>query len=320
RAAAASADSVGVENQNGKKIILHKLDPKDNYYSIGRRYNIKPNVIIQYNNNAALRVGGIIKVPTETPFDQQTATATPATTQPAVTQPIAQQPKPVATQPAAQQTKPVVPPVVQENRPVATQPVTPQSAQQTQAKPDTTIPGTQQYKVSAGETLFAIAKRFNTNVEDIIAINKLTSNYLSPGQVLRVRTNNPVPPAPAADTRIVATQDSTLPVSTDSAATARPNRYGLYEKNEKGVATWIDDTTLDPNKKLVLHRTAPIGTVIKIINPMTNRTTFAKVVGRFTENEATKDVVIVMTKNVAESLGALDKRFHVNLSYGTPNE
>src|SRR6201999_4170440 len=24
-------DSVGVENQNGKKVILHKLDPKDNY-------------------------------------------------------------------------------------------------------------------------------------------------------------------------------------------------------------------------------------------------------------------------------------------------
>ena len=98
------------------------------------------------------------------------------------------------------------------------------------------------------------------------------------------------------------------------------NRFGLYEKNEKGVATWIDDASLDPNKKLVLHRTAPIGTVIKITNPMTNRTTFAKVVGRFTDNESTKDVIIVMTKNVADSLGALDKRIHVNISYGSPGE
>jgi rare lipoprotein A (peptidoglycan hydrolase) len=71
---------------------------------------------------------------------------------------------------------------------------------------------------------------------------------------------------------------------------------------------------------LVLHRTAPIGTVIKITNIMTNRTTFAKVVGRFTDSEQTKDVIIVMTKNVAQSLGALDKRFQVNLSYGAPNE
>ena len=25
-------DSVGVENQNGKKVILHKVDPKETYY------------------------------------------------------------------------------------------------------------------------------------------------------------------------------------------------------------------------------------------------------------------------------------------------
>ena len=93
----------------------------------------------------------------------------------------------------------------------------------------------------------------------------------------------------------------------------------LYEKDEKGAATWMDDPSFDPNKKLVLHRTAPIGTVIKITNPMTNRTTFAKVVGTFTDSEATKDVILVVTKNVAESLGVLDKRFHVNISYGVPN-
>ena len=37
-------------------------------------------------------------------------------------------------------------------------------------------------------------------------------------------------------------------------------------------------------------------------------------------DEATKDAIIVMTKNVAESIGALDKRTHVNISYGSPNE
>jgi hypothetical protein len=77
---------------------------------------------------------------------------------------------------------------------------------------------------------------------------------------------------------------------------------------------------LDPSKKLALHRTAPIGTVIKITNPMTGKTTFAKVVGRFTDSESTKDAIIVVTKNVSESIGALDKRVHVNISYGSPNE
>ncbi len=53
---------------------------------------------------------------------------------------------------------------------------------------------------------------------------------------------------------------------------------------------------------------------------MNGKSTFAKVVAVFTDNESTKDVIVVMTKNVAESIGAIDKRFHVNISYGTPNE
>ncbi|MGZ3821307.1 MAG: LysM peptidoglycan-binding domain-containing protein, partial [Mucilaginibacter sp.] len=58
--ATSAADSVGVENQNGKKVILHKLDPKDNYYSIGRRYNVNPKAIIKFNNNSKMSIGNII--------------------------------------------------------------------------------------------------------------------------------------------------------------------------------------------------------------------------------------------------------------------
>lgn len=286
------ADSVGVENQNGKKVILHKLDPKDNYYSIGRRYNVSPKTIIKFNNNAKMTIGTIIKVPTDRPFAE----------------------------PAPEVTK-VAP--VHQNKPVVQAPViqTPVSQPQQESKPSTgDSDGTPtQYKVSAGETLFSIAKRFNTSVEDITNLNGLKSNSISPGQILLVKSNTP-PPAPPADT-IIAKRDSTTMVSSqDSSHHMNANRFGIYEKDEKGVATWMDDDGLDPNKKLVLHRTAPIGTVIKITNIMTNRTTFAKVVGRFTDNEQTKDVIIVMTKNVAQSLGALDKRFQVNLSYGAPNE
>ena len=280
-------DSVGVENQNGKKVILHKLDPKDNYYSIGRRYNVSPKTIIEFNKNAKMTIGTIIKVPTDRPFNQTENNTTK--TAPAYQQPVVQ--------PQQQPTQP--------------------------ANSADGVPT--QYKVSAGETLYSIAKRFNTTVEDITNLNGLTSNTISPGQILLVRANAAAPePQPATQPvqpqttqPIVATRDSTMP---DSTHHMNANRFGLYERDEKGVATWMDDDGLDPNKMLVLHRTAPIGTVIKITNIMTNRTTFAKVVGRFTDTEQTKDVVIVMTKNVAQALGALDKRFQVNLSYGTPKE
>ncbi|TSJ37200.1 LysM peptidoglycan-binding domain-containing protein [Mucilaginibacter corticis] len=299
-------DSIGIENHDGKKVILHKLDPKDNYYSIGRRYNVRPGDIIKFNNNAPLKIGDVIKVPTDRSFLE-------------VTKPtVVQQNKPAV----VPQTKPAVtpPPVVNQQQP----PVQQQQQPATNNQPSATGSGivTQDYKVSAGETLYSIAKRFSSTVEDITKLNGLTSTTVTPGQIIKVQsgTADAAPPAPE---NTVAKRDSTSYVSASDSIAERKfnaNKFGLYEKDEKGVATWIDDASLDPNKKLVLHRTAPIGTVIKITNPMTNRTTFAKVVGHITDNESTKDVILVMTKNVAESIGGLDKRIHVNISYGSPNE
>ncbi|WP_374951772.1 LysM peptidoglycan-binding domain-containing protein [Mucilaginibacter sp.] len=303
-------DSIGVENLNGKKVILHKLDPKDNFYSIGRRYGVSPKSIIQFNNNPKMAIGAIIKVPTERSIVENTGPALK------VQQP---QNQPVATPPVQVQTKPVTqqPPVT---TPPAQKPAEQKNAQEV-ANSNTSGITVQQYKVSQGETLYAIAKRFGTTVDDITSLNKLTSTIV-PGQVLQVRSGVPAPaPAPVApiDSTLVK-RDSTY-VSPDSLGRHVPiSRYGLFEKNEKGVATWIEDTSLDPNKTLVLHRTAPIGTVMRITNPMNNKVTFAKVVGRFTDNQSNKDAIIVVTKNVAQALGALDKRFHVNISYGTPNE
>lgn len=287
-------DSIGVENLNGKKVILHKLEPKETYYSLGRRYNVSPAAIIQFNNNLALKIGGTVKVPTDRPF------AEPALV-------VAQKaPAPVTTLPTTVITKAPV----QTSAPVVTTAV------------DANI---QQYKVSAGETLYSIAKRFNSTVEDITKINALESTTLSAGQILKVKINSANTPPPAVvPPPVVATKRDSVVYSNaqDSLNAVKfgANKFGLFEKSEKGIAVSITEDGLDASKKLALHRTAPIGTVIKITNPMTGRTTFAKVVGRFTDSEATKDAIIVVTKNVSDSIGALDKRVHVNISYGSPNE
>jgi len=292
--ASAPVDSIGVENLNGKKVVLHKLDPKDNYFSVGRRYNVKPNIIIQFNNNAELKIGGIIKVPTEQPF-----------LAPSV-QSVVSQSTPVGSQNAS---------VVAQNAPVVSQTTTPTV---------TADANVLQYKVSVGETLYSIAKRFNTTVDDIVKLNNLPSSNAVSGQSLKIKLNSanvpvPVPVAPP----IVVKTDSfsySSPQDSMNAVKFGANKFGLYEKAEKGIAVSFTEEGLDPSKKLALHRTAPVGTVIKITNPMTGKTTFAKVVGRFTDSESTKDAIIVVTKNVADSIGALDKRVHVNISYGSPNE
>ncbi len=342
--AAPVIDSIGVKNNDGKKMIQFKVKAGDTYYSIGRRYNIKPAVLMKFNGakKETLSLGKIIDVPTDMPFKKskkEKAAEQVAETKKEKKATLAREEKEARQErkhkKAEEEQQPEQAPVTVQLPKQAPQQVVQQPVQQSAPTAQDNTPPTQ-YKVSAGETLYSIAKRFGTNVDDITRFNNLTSTNLQPGQMLLIRSTPAVtPPATAVQTvtqqvtsnvdtqHVVAKRDSTMVagIAKDSVDHhLNANKFGLYEKNEKGVATWIDDPSLDPNKKLVLHRTAPIGTVIKITNPMTNRTTFAKVVGRFTDNESTKDVIMVMTKNVADSLGALDKRFHVNISYGSPNE
>ena len=361
-------DSVGVENQNGKKIILHKLEAKDTYYAIARRYKVKPQALIQFNNNVALHPGDIIKVPTDIAFVTAAPQNNPVASGTVIQYTVAQHeylyglakrfgttvediktlnnlksdvlaPGQVisihqgATVP---QTQAIAPQPIKQQAPMQAKPVMIAPPENTQTMPPPAAANTGetgamvQYQVTKREYLYSVAKRFNTSVASIKQLNNLTSNALKPGMVLNIRQGEgPVttvvvqrPVTHATDTIPPAKKDTT---NVSGIADSLNNkhvtaRYGLFEKNEKGIATWMDDASFDPNKKLILHRTAPIGTVVKITNPMTNRTTFAKVVGRFTDNESTKDVILVMTKNVAESLGAIDKRFRVNISYGVPNE
>jgi len=170
------------------------------------------------------------------------------------------------------------------------------------------------HTVATGENIFSIAKKYNLTAYQIRTANKLEDNTLKVDQKLVI----PKPPQPKSVNDVSKEDQESNPDSTmvkDPKLRRDPSVYGLSQIEEKGTAVWIADQDLDGTKMLVLHRTAPVGRVIKITNPMTNRTTFAKVVGKFTENESTKDVIIVMTKAVADSLGALDKRFFCNLTY-----
>ena len=52
-------DSIGVENNNGKKLIVHQIVAKDTYYSVGRRYNVSPKDIMSYNENKTFKLGSL---------------------------------------------------------------------------------------------------------------------------------------------------------------------------------------------------------------------------------------------------------------------
>ncbi|RZK51715.1 MAG: LysM peptidoglycan-binding domain-containing protein [Pedobacter sp.] len=168
-----------------------------------------------------------------------------------------------------------------------------------------------EHTVVAGETIYSIAQKYSLTTYQLKTFNNLTSTEVTVGQKLIIKGAKPT--TSEGDDEESSGSPNTIK---DPTLKYAPSKYGLTQFEEKGTAVWIADQDLDATKMLVLHRTAPVGTVIKITNPMSNRTTYAKVVGKFTENESTKDVIIVMTKAVADAVGALDKRFFCNITYG----
>jgi peptidoglycan endopeptidase LytF len=382
-------DSIGVENLNGSKVIIHQIVKNDTYYSIGRRYNVSPKEIMTFNDNKYLQVGVLVKVPTKRPFDEKSApvsqttenrtaatgttfithtvqpkenlnmiskrygttvneikrvndlrsinlsigqelkipaanelaateTATPTaapTTATTTTNPTNTTTSPATGNSSAnkpvEQPKPVLPPGSKPSSQTVNKPVT------FPAEKSVTEEKFIEHTVASNETIYSIATTYRLTIDQLKAKNNLQTNSLRIGQKLLISGQYPSKNQSAASEPLEE-GDSTIK---DPALRGDASRYGLNQIDEKGTAVWITDQDLDPVKMLVLHRSAPVGTIVKVTNPMTNRSAFAKVVGKFTENESTKDVIIVMTKAVAESVGAIDKRFFCNLTYsGQENE
>jgi LysM repeat protein len=258
-----SADSIGVENYQGKEVVLHRLAAKETYYSLSRKYAVNPNDIIAFNSNKSLKIGDVVKVPTNRSYGAAAARNNAVTS-------------------------------------VASAGDTPST----------------EYKVGRGETLFNISRRFQVSVARLVEFNNLSNEQdIKVGQVLRIPQGNALPQAqPQPEEETLA---ETVEAEPSRNSNVRENRYGLRQVDEKGVGVWMEGLNSDGNM-LALHKTAPVGTVIKITNPMTQKSTFAKVVGKYNDNSNTRDAIVVISKATANLLGILDKRFLINISYGVP--
>ena len=183
------------------------------------------------------------------------------------------------------------------------------------------------YKVKAGETLYRIATTHNMNYNDLAKFNGLKSTNVQAGQIIKIPINNAVVSNEAwaqveNDSAIVNASNNTNANTISSTKTEidRPNTYSYQENNgtvtEQGVATWLMEPSISKiDKFYALHRTASTGTIIKVKNPMTNRSVFVKVVGVLPDTGDNHDVLIKMTQSAARRLGILDSRFRVEISY-----
>jgi LysM repeat protein len=308
-AQAYSPDSLRVRWINGKKFVLHKVAPKETYSSLSRRYKVTIADLQKANPGVeVLKIGQIVNVPVVSSSDVEPTAEEPVRT--------------------------VAPPKQKTHR-VAKGETLFRIAKMYGMTLDELkeLNGISGSNVGIGQVLkVRNAGEDNATIPDSKPVDipvvqpakaepkavPPTRKADEPAPLVKVA---PVEPGPKTDT---ATAPTELPKVYSNPGTSRTV---VEEKDAKsgtvvdritevGVASWMAETDVNQSKFYALHRTAPVGTIIKVTNRMNNNSVFVKVVGPLPDTGDNDGVIIKITQAAAQRIGAIDQKFTAELSYG----
>ncbi|MCB2408649.1 LysM peptidoglycan-binding domain-containing protein [Hymenobacter lucidus] len=296
-------DSIGVEYRNNKVLIKHRVAPGETLYGLSRRYKVPVDQIVEAN-----------------PKLEGTLTTGQVVLVP--------RNRVVMNTPAATAAKPTAAPAPSA---AATRDLT------TDAK------GNKIYKVEKGQTLFSIARRFNTTPDALAKLNKLPDNAgVRIGQSLIVipaggtaaavpepTAASPAPkaPTPAPNNRPERADDTdkdkdkeTPPATVTPAAAGKdedhaPERASeiVRKVTEGGLAAVIEGGGTD--KYLALHKTAPVGTIMQVRNIMNGQSVYVRVIGQLPDTGENSNILVRLSRRAVQKLATPDSRFRVETSY-----
>jgi LysM repeat protein len=197
------------------------------------------------------------------------------------------------------------------------------SPAQAELKPDSLPENT--HIIGPGETIYSIARRYGVDVQELREANGLESNSISIDQRLII----PFEIAGVEDASIIVVADTAIVNDTISVSESdvlpEQVKYGNSDKRdttnlipgqmiEEGFAMKIENAP-KTRKYLALHRTVPIGTIIQVRNQMNNQSIFVRVVGKLPDTGPNKKVLIRLTLQAFDRLGAIDPKIPVELAY-----
>ena len=91
---------------------------------------------------------------------------------------------------------------------------------------------------------------------------------------------------------------------------------GRNAVTEKGPGTWFrSNAVVGSGKYYALHNTAPRGTIVKVTNPLTGRSIYAKVLDAIPQLKANANLIIKLSDAAQDALGINEGRFYCELSY-----
>ncbi len=323
-ASASPIDSLRLETINGKQFIIHQVDPKETLYSISRKYRVTVAALIENNpkSDAGLSVGQELKVPyipkgkTERDSDLHKVAAKETLFSIAKLYNISVDDLKNWNN-------------LKDNSLSVGQELTVKKkavAKEVVAKESVKVPAMKMLRgthtVTEKETLFSISKMYGASIQQLKSWNNLGTDEVKPGQTLFVLPPMSIPeksqPNPNAE-RPLPMVTPTAPINTSTETVKPANQEikisesvaGSDEIREKGTAELIEGT--EGNRKyLAQHKTAKVGTIIKVRNETTNREVFVRIVGALSVDQTS---VIKISKSAYDKLGATDPKFNVELIY-----
>jgi LysM repeat protein len=325
--AEAQAGNLVVQRDANGLFLYHTVAPKENFYSIGRLFNISPKVIAPYNGLqlTGLSIGQKIKVPLQEQNFTTVRTKVPGEVL-----------VPVYREAAGKKVVAGFLKVIKGQSPLAnggpavSTPVVASAGQG--AAPASAAPA-----ASAGTTAGSGAAAGGSATSASTTGSMAASTVGTSGAAAGETASMPPPPvkrAPIAKPVPVAARITTpdpppAPVNTSPGGVARYSGEGLFHpdylsqtdngrktRSASGLAGAFKSTSgWDNGKFYALMNNVDRGTVVKVTNLSNNKVVFVKVLGNIADIRQNAGMVIVLSDAAATQLEVASDKFTAELSY-----
>ncbi|CAG5069474.1 hypothetical protein DYBT9623_02210 [Dyadobacter sp. CECT 9623] len=309
-----TVDSVGIERAGGKIFVIHQVNPGQTMFAVVRQYGTTIQALREANPGMSdqIQSGQTIRVP----YTKMTKKEVKKEEREAK-----REEKKEAQAAEAKETKPADPAPVSTPTPATTSAPTAGAA--------VSVSTNGKHIVAPGETLYRVAVKYGVLMADLRKWNNLADDNLKDGQELIVGEKGTEKPAPAV-TAPVAPKVTTTTVVKDSVkakavvpekvvkpveeVVEAPKVIRGKKKSESGLAEVIE-TDESTSKFLGLHRTAPVGALVEVLNEYNQEKIIVRIIGRIPDTSVNDDIVIKLSSRAFEKVSPNSKRFRAVVSY-----
>lgn len=335
-----SYDSLGVSTMNGENYIIHEVEAGETLYALSRRYNVEVQSIKDANDDSinSLSIGQKVLIPYN--INQDTRGEFVHTVQSSETLFSISRLYDTKVDDLKNWNK-----LTENSISIGQELIIKRRANnsgETNTQSTSNVSTNQRlHIVEESQTLYSISRMYGVSTDQIRKWNNLNSNSLNIGQELIVSSaaaniterpgsnssmlpENPTTPIKNDDEiNIVQTQPIAETTIASTTSTESFYRDDLDEDSiekpaekvvEKGLAEVIEPVS-ETKKYLALHREAPVGTIMQVKNEMNGQSVFVRIVGPIQPTGDNSKVILKISKKAYDRLGAIDKRFPVEISY-----